>query len=158
MVLRLTWPLTHACDPLANTRQSSAGSRILAGQAMHGSGLLKPSPLPCQHVLVGWACHTLPSWDGLRTGMADMGAVHDTCTLRSSSAESAGRTRRRPCRPSRSRSVMAATEAASGRHQPLTDGVLHAHGLGSLRDPDSRPARGSPSRNSVAVDHRSVPG
>jgi hypothetical protein len=35
--------------------------------------------------------------------------------------------------------VMAATEAASGRHQPLTDGVLHAHGLGSLRDPDSRP-------------------
>ena len=34
---------------------------------------------------------------------------------------------------------MAATEAASGRHQPLTDGVLHAHGLGSLRDPDSRP-------------------
>jgi len=69
---------------------------------MHGSGLLKPSPLPCQHVLVGWACHTLPSWDGLRTGMADMGAVHDTCTLRSSSAESAFRANSSPAVPTES--------------------------------------------------------
>jgi hypothetical protein len=36
-------------------------------------------------------------------------------------------------------------------------GVLHAHGLGCLRDPESRAALGSPSRKSVAVDHRSVP-
>ena len=49
------------------------------------------------------------------------------------------RTHRLPRRPSQSRSVMAATEATSGRHRPLADGVLHAYGLGCLHDPERRP-------------------
>jgi hypothetical protein len=61
-------------------------------------------------------------------------------------------------RPSRSRSIIAATEPTSGRRRPLTDGVLHAYCLGCCRDPESRAADpGSPSRKSVAVDHRSTP-
>ena len=68
------------------------------------------------------------------------------------------RTRRPPGRPSKSRSVIAATEPTSGRRRPLADGVLHAYCLGCLRDPESRAAGpGSPSRKSVAVDHRSMP-
>jgi hypothetical protein len=35
--------------------------------------------------------------------------------------------------------VTAATEATSGRRRSLADGVLHAHGLGCLRDHESRP-------------------
>src|SRR5215472_2352600 len=67
------------------------------------------------------------------------------------------RTPRPPGRPSQSRSVIAATEPTSGRRRPLDDGVLHAYCLGRLRDPENRAADpGSPSRKSVAVDHRSV--
>src|SRR5262249_11385151 len=47
------------------------------------------------------------------------------------------RTRRPPGRPSQSRSVIAATEATSGRRRPLADGVLHAYGTGCLRDPEA---------------------
>ncbi len=63
-------------------------------------------------------------------------------------APDSARTRCAPCRPSQSRSVIAATEATSGRRRPLADGVLHAYGLGCLRDPQSRGGRpeGSPSR------------
>jgi hypothetical protein len=59
------------------------------------------------------------------------------------------RTRRPPCQPSQSRSVMAATEATSGRHRPVADGVLHAYGLGCLRDPESRP--GGPARKGYVM-------
>jgi hypothetical protein len=45
-----------------------------------------------------------------------------------------------PGRPSQSHSVIATTEATSGRRRPLADGALHAYGLGCLRDPESRAA------------------
>ena len=45
-----------------------------------------------------------------------------------------------PGQLSQSRSVIAATEATSGRRRPLADSVLHAYGLGCLRDPESRAA------------------
>jgi hypothetical protein len=48
------------------------------------------------------------------------------------------RTRRPPADRSQSHSVIAAAEATSGRRRPLADGVLHAYGLGCLRDPGSR--------------------
>ena len=84
--------------------------------------------------------------------MADLGAVCDTRTWQSSSAESAFCANSPPSgRPSQSRCVIAPTEPASGRRRPLAGSVIHAYCLGCLRDPESRAASqpSSPARISA---------
>jgi hypothetical protein len=73
-------------------------------------------------------------------------------------ADSCRETRHPPGRPSRSRTVIVATAATSGRRRPLADGVrTHTASDVFVILKAGRPPWGIPSRKSIAVEHRSVP-